>query len=435
MTQAEQEDTWQQKYTQALGAIETGNQETAQTLLAEIIAQRPDYKETARYLLLATKEVDAEILTDNNREQAAQLEMLTKEKEALEQQNEQLQAQVAKSESRRRLLAVGLTFLLVGLLLGSGMGWGARTTFGPLPTAVAVTITPTAPASVSTETIVTNTPSPTATPGTFAPPVVATLGMTWTRPTDSMAMVFVPGGTFTMGSGSGDADATDDEKPAHDVTLDPFWIDRTEVTNTQFAAFLNEMGNREEGGVTWLDSADEDVRIEDVDGTFQPQDGFADHPVVEVSWYGARAYCEWAGGDVISGTLPTEAQWEYTARGVDGFIYPWGDEFDATLVNYSGNSDFARTSPVGHFPDGASWVGALDMAGNVWEWTADWYDANYYDSSPEENPPGLEDGTFKVLRGGGWVSDQSFVRAASRGGDNPDGTFIHFGFRCVVPPG
>ena len=345
------------------------------------------------------------------------------------------------------------------MILGGGLGWGGRNTLDPVPTpeiqVVVVTAVPTEtaaptdtpqptetsePTLAPTETIVTTaitqeTPTPTATPDPFVLPISTTLGMTWTRPLDGMEMLFVPDDTFMMGSTDEDTDAEDNEKPAHEVALDAFWLDSTEVTNAQYVAFLNEMGNQEEEGVTWLDSADDDVRIEEIDGVFQAQDGFADHPVVEVSWYGAQAYCNWVGTDVISTTLPTEAQWEYAARGSTATIYPWGDEFDGTLLNYSGNNDFDRTAPVGSFPDGASWVGALDMAGNVWEWTADWYDANYYEDSPTENPIGPDEGTYKVLRGGSWYNSQPFVRSASRNYYTPDFTNSDFGYRCVAPPG
>ena len=129
-------------------------------------------------------------------------------------------------------------------------------------------------------------------------------------------MVYVPGGTFQMGSTEGD----DDEQPVHEVTLDGFWIDKYEVTNAQFVAFLNEKGNQEENGEEWLELEDVDCNIELTGGEFRPKNGYADHPVIEVSWCGARAYAEWVGG-----RLPTEAEWEKAARGIDGQTYPWGN--------------------------------------------------------------------------------------------------------------
>jgi len=247
-------------------------------------------------------------------------------------------------------------------------------------------------------------------------------GDTRSRSTDGMVMVYVPGGTFQMGS----TDGGDDEKPVHAVTLDSFWIDQYEVTNEQFAAFLNEQGNQTEGGATWLDLEDEDCLIEGEGGEYRPKSGYQDHPVIEVSWYGAQAYCEWAGG-----RLPTEAEWEYAARGPDGNTYLWGEAFECSRGNFYGEScdGYERTAPVGSFEDGASWCGALDMAGNVWEWVVDWY--GEYLSTAQKNPTGPEAGDYKVLRGGSWVTSPISVRSANRYGDIPDVRFGGVGFRCV----
>jgi serine/threonine-protein kinase len=226
----------------------------------------------------------------------------------------------------------------------------------------------------------------------------------------------------------------------HAVTLDEFWIDRYEVTNVQFAAFLNEEGNQTEGGATWLNLDGEDCLIEESGGVFQSRSGYADHPVIEVSWYGAAAYCEWA-----EARLPTEAEWEYAARGTEGRIYPWGDEFECSRGNFDdetlldddvvpggeGCDGYERTASVGSFPDGASWCGALDMAGNVWEWVADWYDADYYNRSPSEDPTGPSSGDYRVLHGGSWYSILDGVRSANRVKYNPDETLYNFGFRCA----
>ena len=132
-----------------------------------------------------------------------------------------------------------------------------------------------------------------------------------TREADGMTMVYVPSGTFQMGSDEGDSD----EQPVHAVTLDSFWIDQTEGPNAQYAMVLNNRGNQTEDGVTWLDVKDENCLVEQSEGEFQPKSNYADHPVIEVSWYGAAAYCEWTGG-----RLPTEAEWEYAARGEQSFV-------------------------------------------------------------------------------------------------------------------
>jgi formylglycine-generating enzyme required for sulfatase activity len=211
---------------------------------------------------------------------------------------------------------------------------------------------------------------------------------------DGMTMVYIPEGKFNMGSNKG----LSDEKPIHVVYLDNFWIDLTEVTNAMFTRFLNEMGNHKEGGANWLDSGDKDARISQVGGVWQADSGYADHPAVEVTWYGADSYCQWAGR-----ALPSEAQWEKAARGTDGQTYPWGEGINCGLANYWGCDEFPRTSPVGHYPDGASPYGALDMAGNVWEWVLDSYDANYYRDSPYENPANhKQSGALRVIRGGSW---------------------------------
>jgi formylglycine-generating enzyme required for sulfatase activity len=234
-------------------------------------------------------------------------------------------------------------------------------------------------------------------------------------------MVYVPGGTFRMGS----TDGNSDEQPVHSVTLDSFWIDRTEVTNAQFAAFLNEQGNQTEGGVTWLDQEDETCLIEQVSGEYRPKSGYDDHPVINVSWYGANAYCEWAGA-----RLPTEAEWEYAARGPDGYTYPWGNDTPTCeLAHFVGCS--GDTVAVDSLPRGASWCEALGMAGNVWEWVNDWYHSDYYDVSPSSNPPGPDAGDSKVLRGGAWSSYAYEVRSAHRSRYFPLSRLEDWGFRCV----
>jgi len=255
-----------------------------------------------------------------------------------------------------------------------------------------------------------------------------------TRERDSAVMVYVPGGTFQMGSVE-----RDDEQPVHSITLDSFWIDKYEVTNAQFSAFLNEQGNRTEGGVAWLDLTDEDCQIEQVSGEYRPKSEYDSHPVIEVSWYGAVAYCEWAGA-----RLPTEAEWEYAARGPQENVYPWGDTFDGERLNFCDancpedwkdtgwNDGYERTAPVGSFEAGASWCEALDMAGNVWEWVADWYQEDYYAVSPASNPTGPETGVTRVLRGDSWFYGANTVRSAYRYGSSPGNTEIDWGFRCVV---
>ena len=270
----------------------------------------------------------------------------------------------------------------------------------------------------------TYTLEPSETP-TITPAPTTGIGSAQISAKDGMEMMYVPAGEFEMGSELGD----DWEQPIHTVYLDAYWVDKYEVTNQQYADFLNEMGNQTEGGKTktWLDAGSKYVRIHQTEGEWQADSGYSDHPVWEVSWYGARAYCHWA-----SRRLPTEAEWEKAARGEDRRPYPWGEGISCSQASYSGCE--GDTKPVGSYPGGASPYGALDMAGNVWEWVADWYDENYYSNSPSENPQGPSSGYFRVMRGGSWNFTVWYVRSAYRLKEFPiySGTII--GFRCVLSP-
>ncbi len=268
-------------------------------------------------------------------------------------------------------------------------------------------------------------PLPTSTSRPTLTPDLPIQGDSQTRPADGMVMVYIPAGEFEMGS----TDGGDDEQPVHEVVLDGFWIDRTEVTNARFAAFLNEQGNQTEGGATWLNIGDEDCRIERSEGAYRPVSGYANHPVIEVTWYGAAAYCEWVGG-----RLPTEAEWEVAARGPEGYAYPWGNSApDCSLANYWGKDGgcVGGTTTVGSYPTGASWVGAQDLAGNVWEWVGDWYGP--YAAGRQVNPTGPSSGELRVVRGGSWDGDQYYARCSARLRDRPDFSSDDLGFRCVSP--
>jgi formylglycine-generating enzyme required for sulfatase activity/tRNA A-37 threonylcarbamoyl transferase component Bud32 len=250
------------------------------------------------------------------------------------------------------------------------------------------------------------------------------IGSTMVSSKDNMVEVYVPAGEFTMGSANGD----EDELPIHTVYLDEFWIDQTEVTNAMFATFLNELDNQIEGEKGWLDALDIDAYIIQRGGNWQPINyDFSDHPVVEVSWYGARAYCEWAGR-----RLPTESEWEKAAKGSDNLIYPWGSEINCSFAQFGGCDE--KTVPVGSFPNGVSPFGVLDMAGNVWEWVADWYAADFYSSSPLENPAGPVSGKYRVLRGGSWLNDDYHARTTYRTKLRPTDSGNSIGFRCAYSP-
>jgi serine/threonine-protein kinase len=208
-----------------------------------------------------------------------------------------------------------------------------------------------------------------------------------------------------MGASDDDDRARDDEYPAHAVSLDGYWIDKTEVSNAQFAAFLNAHGNSGADGHPMAVFGRGYIQIVEEDGAYTVGSA-ADRPVVMVTWYGAQAYCDWAGG-----RLPTEAEWEYAARGPANRLYPWGKDAPHCALARFGDCPRVATA-VGSLPDGASWCGALDMAGNVWEWVADWY--AMYPAGACENPTGPTTGEYPVQRGGGWHSPWWELRATYR---------------------
>jgi formylglycine-generating enzyme required for sulfatase activity len=282
----------------------------------------------------------------------------------------------------------------------------------PVPTPMSIIEVPTKPSPLA----------PTEKPAPTGP----SLGDTRTRPADGMVMVYVPTGEFQMGSTDEEVDCAlalcneyrgdcergwfEREQPAHTVALDGFWIDRTEVTNGQYAQCeaAGACDPPPNTGSTTRDS-------------YYGNSAYDNYPVIYVSWHDAEDYCAWAGA-----RLPTEAQWEYAARGPEGRVYPWGNDApDCDKANSS--SCVGDTTAVGTYPAGASWCGALDLAGNVWEWTADWYG---------EYPTGRSSGDERVMRGGGWQYRWDLVRAASRHNVPPDGGYFRngLGFRCVGSP-
>ena len=256
-------------------------------------------------------------------------------------------------------------------------------------------------------------------------PIVGTLPIeTLTTDKDSATMVYVPAGEFLMGTSDADIEQYkvlfplrkisrfDNERPQRTVFVDAFYIDRTEVTNRQYKQFLAETGYEPKHYLDYLPYNAPDL------------------PATVLEWEDAVAYTEWAGK-----RLPTEAEWEKAARGTDGRFWPWGNEWDATKL--SGNDGtglkdgYKETAPVAQFPQGASPYGALDMAGNLWEWVSDWYEADYYRNNPSNvNPRGPETGDGHVLKGGGWAENLDFTRCASRLGGNP-GSLLR-GFRCAM---
>jgi len=286
---------------------------------------------------------------------------------------------------------------------------------------------------------------------------------------DMPDMALIPAGEFEMGTDETDipglvewtkqwysdpqASWYEDEAPRHTVYLDAFYMDKYEVTNSQYAEFLNAYGkNSDAAGHELLDTDDPDCLIEKVGSTYSPKSGYEDHPVIEVSWYGAAAYAQFHGK-----RLPTEAQWEKAARG--GLVekkFPWGDhDPDGTQCNFadkntniswsdkSADDGYERTAPVGSYP--ANGYGLYDMAGNVCEWCADEYNSGYYSVSPTNNPMGpgtvitfanddftnIDDWSHRVVRGGSWFFNPLYLRAAGRSLTTPTVTGYSNGIRCV----
>lgn len=246
-----------------------------------------------------------------------------------------------------------------------------------------------------------------------------------------VTMMLVPPGCFMMGSTESELDDVfqsfkkhfpdyerqwlNDETPMHEVCITaPFWIDKTEVSQAQFTQFSGKAAKA-------------------------PQFSGSRLPVEQITWIEAQSFCNLRGA-----RLPTEAEWEFAACGPESSTYPWGNTFEEKHVNYCDsncekswrdqavNDGFKYTAPVGNYADGASWTGALDMIGNVWEWVGDWYITNYYATSPKNDPQGLEVGYDRVVRGNSWINlGDNVLRAAARGRQRPDEGSYVTGFRCV----
>jgi len=237
-----------------------------------------------------------------------------------------------------------------------------------------------------------------------AAPLGPDAGEERTNATDGATMILIPVGEFLMGSSDNDKLAGPEEKPQHSVYLDAYYIYKNDVTVAEYRTFCTATGRVMPAAPPW---------------------GWIDtHPIVNVSWDDAKAYADWAGA-----SLPTEAQWEKAARGTDGRIYPWGNEWDAAKCSNAATT----TSPVGSFPASASPYGCLDMAGNVGQWCADWYGADYYQHTPSRNPTGPETGAARVLRGGSWNNNTSGIfHIPFRGNSDPADSSNNNGFRCVL---
>ena len=237
-------------------------------------------------------------------------------------------------------------------------------------------------------------------------------GKTASAPLLDRSMVLVPAGEFRMGSFGGDPD----ELPVHKVYLGAFFMDKHQVTVSQYKRFLE---------ATPQDSPP--------DWTLMNKPTNQSRPVANVDWVDADTYCKWAGK-----RLPTEAEWEKAARGTDGRVYPWGNEPPTRFHANSGKevwNNHSALSPVGTFEEGKSPYGIYDMAGNVWEWVSDWYDQEYYQLSPPQNPSGPRKGSHKVVRGGSWGSNGiTDLRSSDREIHVPSFRGFGTGFRCAQTP-
>jgi eukaryotic-like serine/threonine-protein kinase len=309
------------------------------------------------------------------------------------------------------------TLMVFSILLAA---CGTSATPAPTQAPTALPPTPTATFTSTPQPTATATPTETATP-------MPGIGSRWTRPADGMVMVYVPAGAFEMGS----KDGLMTETVVHTVTLDAFWIDLTEVTNGMYALCVQA-------------GKCEPPLQADRYGSSQ----FIDYPVTYVTWDKANAYCAWAGTDSgDSVRLPSEAEWEKAARGEDGSTYPWGNaDITCTLANFTAMVFYqdesiittkdvpctGNTAAVGSLPQGASPYGALDMAGNVAEWVADWF--GDYPASAVSNPIGAAPGAYRLTRGGAWNDTPTSLRTFARMGVYPSLTQDNLGFRCTRTP-
>lgn len=226
---------------------------------------------------------------------------------------------------------------------------------------------------------------------------------------DGAPLILIPAGPFLMGSETGQ----EDERPVHRIELDSFYIDKYEVTVSRYARFLQ--AESPDRPFLWAQAT---------------QGAQGQKPVIGVDWFDAKEYCKWVGR-----RLPTEAEWEKAARSDDQRTYPWGNEPPTRTHANAGQrtwSGYETLWAVGSHARGSSPYGVADLAGNVWEWVADWYDQTYYATGPKKNPQGPRQGPLRVLRGGAWNNDAANIRATNRAAYTPSARRNDVGFRCAM---
>lgn len=380
----------------------------------------PEGQETMAHLIAGTIFVIAGVFVlaflsiDREQSENSDLSDLTN----LQRQLEVIQTAIAESgEADQQILISTAEALAVQI--------GEAQTLTPTP----LEIEPTEATRVLTGTPITELT--TVSDETWSPPTAASLGDRMTRPIDEQSVIYVPSGEFEMGYADDLGTGRQEHLLPFTQSVEGFWLDRFEITNEQYAKFLTET---ESPSRQWFDIFAPSFQIERSGDVYLPIEGMENHPVVEVSWDGALAYCEWVGG-----SLPTESEWEYAARGEQGWLFPWGNDDNRTFFNhcdaqcpesyadFNGNDGFATTAPVGSYEEGESWVGAMDLAGNVAEWTL--YGFWKYDE-PEKSTSGFH----KVVRGGSWKNSwqQSYSIIRNYPAAHERDAFV--GFRCVMRP-
>jgi formylglycine-generating enzyme required for sulfatase activity/tRNA A-37 threonylcarbamoyl transferase component Bud32 len=441
------------------GAFVPGLPETVMQVLYKALAREvgdryQSMQEMARALEGLQKEVEKRKTDQLQKivEERAQQVALEREKSAEKAKRDETEHQAAQNAVTTKLLSNTRTFLKVVGILGimlvlSWVGsWAFTKIFPPVPMEVntatqspvaIITSTSSLVPVITTSTISSAPPTKTMEPVATITPKLD-IGSTMIG-NDGMTLLYIPPGEFTMGSDSGE----DDEKPVHKVTLDAYWIDQTEVTNALFAKFVQETNYKtgaEKNGCSYVGT---DLTGNCVSGAnwMHPRGihsnnlGKDDFPVIHVLWNDAVAYCKWAGR-----RLPTEAEWEkaasWDAQTKTKRVYPWGNSIDCSFANYLGkdngnNACVGDITKVGSYEGGRSPYGAYDMAGNVWEWIADWYSDTYYQNLLSFNPIGPDIGSSRGRRGGSWNVTDSKVRSTFRGKVYPSYSSSNIGFRCA----